>query len=123
MGVTSWVVLFLNLLLVSLSVAAAITARSTLRELRRRLAARSTRSLRELDALVSSHDSTLASISSTLRRLSSRIGMRDVRERQREESPMPDNLGPAEKKAWLRRQMANGKLRIVRDDPQNVAAD
>lgn len=114
----SWVLLALNFFLVSLSVGAAITARSALRELRRKLAERSTRSLRELDSAVASLESSLASNTTTIRRLTSRIGMQDVRERRSQASPtMPSDLSPAEKKAWLRRHLADGKLRVIRDDP------
>lgn len=120
MGVLQWVLLGLNFLAVSLSVLAAITARSYLRELRRRLSARSTRSLRELDTAVASLDSSLSSITKTLRRLSSKIGMQDVRERRKGESePMPEGLSPAERKAWLRRNLSAGKLHVIRDNPQS----
>lgn len=117
MGVLEWVVTSLNLFLVSLSLLAAITARSALRQLRRKLAERSSRSLRELDAQVASLELALASNVTSVRRLSSKIGMRDVRERQREESANqpPPNLTPAEVKIWLRKNLQAGKLRVVRD--------
>lgn len=117
MGVLEWIVTSLNFLLVSLSLAAAITARSALRQLRQRLAARSSRSLRELDAQVASLELALASTTTSVRRLSSKIGMRDVRERQKEESANqpPPNLTPAEVKIWLRKNLQAGKLRVIRD--------
>ena len=84
---------------------------------------RSTRSLRQLDSVVVSLESALAANTTTLRRLSSRIGMQDVRERRKQESEeqMPLNLSPQEQKAWLRRQLRAGKLRVVRDG--GAAAD
>lgn len=107
----------LNLVLVSLSWWAAITALRTLRALRKKLAERSNRSLRQLDAEMASLSTTLGSLSTTVRRLSSRHGMQDVRERRRAESQqlMPANLSPAEQKAWLRKELQAGRLQIVRD--------
>jgi len=114
-----WVLLALNLALTSCSLWAAITARSCLKALRLKLAERSTRSLRQLEAEICSHDATLSSISTTLRRLSSRYGMQAVRERQKLESEqIPLNLSPAERKARLRQGLKDGKLKVVRDSHQ-----
>lgn len=118
MGAIQWIALLSTFFLASLSVLAAITARSALRELRRRLAQRSTRSLRELDSAVASLESSLASNTTTLRRLTSRIGMQDMRARRNEESaPEPPNMTPAERKVWLKTQLNKGKLTVVRDNP------
>lgn len=109
----------LNLVLASCALLAAIMASWSLRALRKKLAERPTRSLRELEAEIASHDATLSSISMTLRRLSSRYGMQAVRERQKQESEqIPLNLSPAERKARLRQGLSNGKLKIVRDGHQ-----
>lgn len=109
-----WIILSLNLCLASFAAWAAITARSTLKELRQRLAARSTRSLMQLDVVVSEHESALSSMSTTLRRLSSRIGMQDVRARQKLESaPLPTD--PTQRKAALRKQLQQGQLRVIHD--------
>lgn len=119
MGVTQWIVLLSNLLLASCSLWAAITVRSTYAELRRRLAERSTRSLREIDAAVAAVESALASNTTTLRRLSSRIGMQDVRARRKEASEIPES--PVERKAWLRKNLSAGNLRVIRDNPLAAA--
>lgn len=111
-----WVLLGLNLVLASCALWAAITARSCLRALRLKLAERSTRSLRELESWVSGLDAACAANSTTLRRLSSRIGMQDVRARQKAESE-PANMTPAERKAWLRRKLQSGELKVHRDNP------
>lgn len=111
-----WLLTALNLVAVSCAWWAATMARSHLRVLRRKLAERSTRSLRQLDAEIVSLSTAVSSISTTVKRLSSRVGMRDVRERRKEElESMPANLTPAEKKAWLRRGLQRGSLQIVRD--------
>jgi len=109
--------LFLNLFLASCALWAAITAKSTLKELRRKLAERSTRSLHELDSEVTALASAQASNAKTLKRLSSKIGMQDFRERQRAEPELPANASPAERKIWLRKGLAHGTLRVVRDNP------
>lgn len=116
-GVMQWVVLCSNLVLASLSVWAAIMASSHLKALRRKLAERSSRSLRELDSAVASLESALSSNTTTLRRLSSRIGMQDVRERRKQASAtqMPLHLSPAERKAWIRRELQKGNLQVIRD--------
>jgi len=111
-----WVLLQigLNFALTSCALWAAITANSKLKELQRTLDARSNRSLQQLDAEVTALSTALSSLSTTTRRLSSRLGMQDVRARRREVSE-EEPTNPAEKKAWLRRQLQEGKLRIVRD--------
>lgn len=106
--------LVLGSILTSLSGWAAITARSRLKALQKLLAERSTRSLAELEAAVASLESASSSTSTTLRRLSSRIGMQDVRARRKAESP-PVNATPAERKAWLRRGLQTGQLQILSD--------
>jgi hypothetical protein len=113
----------INLVAVSCALWAAITARSSLKALRRKLAERSTRSLRQLDAEIASMSATLGSLSTTVRRLSSKYGMQDVRARRKEESPrMPSDLTPSEKKAWLRRELQAGRLQVSRDGVVVAAA-
>lgn len=109
--------LALNLLLTSCSVTAAIMARSSYRALSKALQTQSARSLIELEAAVASLESASSSTSTTLRRLSSRLGMQDVRARRKEASAstMPSNLTPSEQKAWLRRGLQQGQLQIIRD--------
>lgn len=109
-----WALLGLHLTLASLSCWSAITARSALKALRKKLDERSTRSLAELEAAVASLESASSSTSTTIRRLSSRLGMQDVRARRKAESP-PENLTPAERKAWLRRGLQSGQLQILHD--------
>lgn len=113
---TLFTLLAIGLSLASMSCAlwAVITVRSRLRELQALLNARSTRSLVELEAAVASLESTCSSNSTTIKRLSSRIGMQDVRERRRAD-PQPST--PAETKIWLRRGLANGSLKVIRDGP------
>lgn len=116
METIAWVLCSLSFLAASFAWWAAIMARSTLRELRRRLAERSTRSLQELDSEISNLTLGYASCTKTLKRLSSRLGMQDVRERRSQElEPPPTN--PQERKAYLRKNLAAGKLRVVRDSP------
>jgi hypothetical protein len=117
------VLTLLNLCLASFALWAAITARSTLKALRKKLAERSSRSLRQLDAEMSSMSTSLGSLSTTVRRLAARTGMQDVRARRKEESAhqMPPNLTPQEQKAWLRRGMMEGRLKIVRDGVPSAA--
>lgn len=117
----TWVLLSLNFALASFSALMAIMAARSLRALRRRLAERSTRSLLQLDTQVANLESSLSSMSTTLRRLSSRQGMQDLRARRKVESAeqMPMNLSPAERKAWLRKEIAKGNLIVVKDPTAN----
>lgn len=119
MGVWQWALIALNLVLASLSLSAATMARSYLQAVRKLLDAASSRSLIELEAAVASLESAQSVNSTTLRRLSSRIGMQDVRARQKAESE--PELTPSERKARLRRDLATGKLRVVRDNPSTTA--
>ncbi len=108
------VFLLLNFCLASLSVLAAITVRSTYKALRQRLAERSIRSLKQLDVAVSDVESSLQSISKTVRRLSSRIGMQDLRERRKGELEiLPKD--PSERKAALRKALRAGELKVIHD--------
>lgn len=115
----------LNLLLASCALWAAITAKSCLKALHRKLEAPSIKSWQEFDAELSSQAAALSSVSKTVRRLSSRIGMQDVRERQKQGSAQLnlDGLSPAEKKAQLRRALASGKLRPIRDEDVVAGVD
>lgn len=114
-----WALLLLNLIILSLNVWAAITVRSTFAALQTKLATQSNRSLVELDAECTALATGLSSLSTTVRRLSSREGMRDVRARRSEASEtgelLPPTLVGAERKAKLRRLMASGKLVPSRD--------
>lgn len=101
-----------------LSGAAALTAWLKLRAVQRLLATSSTRSLAQLDATVADLESSLSSITTTVRRLTSRIGMQDLRERRRSSAAESvDQLT----KPQLRQMLANGKLRVVRDNPGPTA--
>lgn len=116
-GLPQWLVLALNLALTISSLLAAITARASLQALRKRLADRSTRSLRQLDAEVTDLASGLSSISMTLKRQTSRATMRELRAKG---TLHPDlsQMTPPERKAALRRALANGEMRVIRDgDP------
>lgn len=118
---TTYALTFLNFLLASCAGLAVITVRRQLQALRRMLAERSTRSLTQLDAEVAELSSSFSSLSTTVKRLSSRIGMQDVRERRKEAS-LPsnfDSLSPAQRKDVLRKKLANGEMRAVRDDGTN----
>lgn len=111
MRVFLWVVSLSNLALASCALWAAITASSSLRALRRKLAERSTRSLRQLDAEVSELSSQVSSLSTTTKRISSRIGMQDVRARRK---AVLDPSRPMTK-AELRAGLATGELRVLSD--------
>lgn len=113
-----WVVTFLNLALTSCGLWAAITARSSWRALRQRLAERSMRSLRQLDAEMTELASSVSSQSATIRRLTSRLGMQDVRARRKEESSSTSRTlspDPTVRKSQLRQLLSEGKLRVQRD--------
>lgn len=113
----------LNLLAMSFGFLAAITARWYWKDLRRRLALRSTRSLQQLDAELAALSSTVSSLSVTTRRISSRIGMQDVRARR---SAALDPTAPMTK-AQIRAALASGQLRVLsdseRDRPSRFAAE
>lgn len=115
MEVLTWLLLGLNLVGVILSWWAATTAKSALREFRRSLASSSARSLTALDAEVSNLAVSLSSITTTVRRLSSRIGMQDSRARGGSTENLPEN--PQERKAAIRRGLAKGELVVIRDNP------
>lgn len=104
-----WLPTVINLSLTILSFVAVTMARSSLLELRRRLAARSSRSLMQLDAEVTNLTSTCASLSSSLRRVTSRQGMQDVRARQKQELKLPEN-DPAARKRALKDALARGLI-------------
>ena len=110
-----WVLTALNLVLASLSLVAAITARSHLTELRRRLASRSTRSLAVLDSEVTSLSTAFSSLSATVKRLSSKTGMQELRARRSAELELPTT--PAERKIALKKALAEGKIHVLRDKP------
>lgn len=107
-----WVVTFLNLALTSCALWAAITARSSLKALRLKLAERSTRSLAAVDAAMRELESTVSSLSRTMKRISSRLGMQDVRARRTQEL---DLTGPLTKQQ-LRKALASGQLRVLSDE-------
>lgn len=113
-----WVLLGSNFFLASCAVWAAITARSTLKALRRTLAAPATRSLQQLDSEITALSDALSSMQTTQRRLSSRVGMQDLRARRRGDTDgaTDEPTDPAQRKAWLRKQLQSGKLRVVRDN-------
>lgn len=113
MRTLQWVLTLLNLAAASCAWWAAITASSTLKALRQKLAERATRSLRALDVEMAELTSSVSSLSSTMRRISSRIGMQDVRARRKAESTL-DPTQPLTK-AELRRALQTGQLRVLRD--------
>lgn len=117
-GALLWVVTSLNLVLTSCALWAAITASSSLRALRRKLAERATRSLAQLDAEMTEQASKLSSLSVTTRRISSRIGMQDVRAR-RTAALDPTKLTKSE----LRAGLATGQLRVLSDRQAAAAAE
>lgn len=112
MKTTLLIVTIGNLVLTSLSLWAVITGKSLLRELRKRLAERSTRSLRQLDVDVTALNSALGSLSSTVKRLASRNGMQQLRESRREVE-LPND--PKARKAALASGLSRGDLKVVRD--------
>lgn len=107
-----WAVTLLNFLLTSCGLWAAIMARSYLRALRLKLAQRSTRSLAQVDAATTELASTVSSLSQTMRRLSSRAGMQDVRARQKLLSSVDPQTMTKEQ---LRQALRTGQLRVFRD--------
>lgn len=111
-----WALTIFNFAAVSCAVWAAIMANSSLKALRKKLAERATRSLRQLDVAVAECESTLSSLTSTMRRLSSRTGMRDLRERRREESSST-SLHTATK-AQLRLMLQTGQARVIDGNPR-----
>lgn len=111
----SWLILGLNLLLASCALWAAITARSHLKALTRLLSESSTRSVKQLDAEVAELTSGLSSISTTVKRLSSRIGMQDLRERRATSSQGQLPQDPKMRKSQLKMELAQGKAVVIRD--------
>lgn len=120
MGALSWVLIGLNFAATSCALWAAITARSSLKALRMKLAERSTRSLRQLDAELAELSSMVSTLSTTTRRISSRIGMQDVRARRTtaQLSQEPSQLSKAE----LRKALQTGQLQVIRDGSPRAAA-
>lgn len=116
-----YAVTFVNLLLASCAGVAATMAWRSLRDLRRRLAARSTRSMQQLDAEVAALTSSYASLSTTLKRHVAKIGMQDVRGRRKAASELDhtDMSLPAEtRRAILNQKLRSGELRVYGDDGQ-----
>lgn len=106
----------LNLVLATFAWWAATTAKSVLKRVTQLLASSSSRSLAQLDADLTQQSAALSSLSTTCRRLSSRLGMQDVRARRKEESVeerQPED--PVGRKMWLRRQLSLGKMRVIHD--------
>jgi len=69
-----------------------------------------------LEAEVTELTSAFSSTSKTLRRLSSRYGMQELRQNATsQQEQMPLNLTPPERKAWLRRAIAEGRIKVIRD--------
>jgi hypothetical protein len=114
-GALLWVVTALNLTAMSCALWAAIMARSYLRALRKKLAERATRSLHQLDAEVTELTSSISKLSVTTRRISSRIGMQDVRARARSTSSPSLSSDPKMRKAQIREALATGQMRVVND--------
>lgn len=108
--------IFVNLALTSCALWAAITARSSLRALRKKLAERSTRSLARLDAELTELAAAFASLSATVKRIGSRTSMQQLREQRKlEKVELPTN--PTERKAALKKALANGQLAVLSDRP------
>lgn len=119
-----WVLIGLNFALASCALWVAIMASSTLKRLTKLVAARSSRSLAQLDAELTSLSSAFSSMSRTVRNLNSRIAMRDARARTKEElSSEPEPKDPVARKAWLRKGLAKGTLRVIRDGAPSAAAE
>lgn len=123
-----WVILtttasvLLSLLALSFALRTVTTVRSALKELHRKLDSSSTRSLVQLDAEMSELSSAFQSMSTTIRRLSSRHGMQAVRERQKE-AQLPANfeqMSPAQRKAILRKKLATGEMVAISDNGTKV---
>lgn len=114
-GFPQWLWTVANLALASCGLWAAITAKSCLKAQRQLLESRSTKSLAMLEAEVTELTSAFSSTSKTLRRLSSRYGMQEMRQNATSADQMPLNLTPPERKAWLRRAIAEGRIRVIRD--------
>ena len=112
-GISTWVLFALSFFLASLSLWAAITAKSCLKEQRRLLESNSIRSLRQLDSEVADLSVALSANVTTVRRLSSRIGMQDLRARTNGALNIPENATPQERKALLKRGLADGTLRAL----------
>jgi hypothetical protein len=102
----------------------AITARSALTELLRKLDSSSTRSLTQLDSEVAKLELSLSSLSQTVKRVASKLTMQEGRARRSEElEEAPSD--PASRKQWLRKKLAAGELRVIRDgsSPTTEASD
>lgn len=123
-----WVILtttasvLLSLLALSFAIRTVTTVRSALKELHRKLDSSSTRSLVQLDAEMSELSSAFQSMSTTIRRLSSRQGMQAVRERQKEAQLPPnfEQMSPAQRKAILRKKLATGEMVAISDNGTKV---
>lgn len=112
-----WIACFVLLPLLSWLLWAVITVRSHLRALTKRLDDASIRSSAHLAADVAELNVALTSLSTTVKRLSSRNGMQDMRERRRAESTASEELSqdPQIRKSQLRLMLANGTKRVIRD--------
>lgn len=118
MSNTLWALTTLNLILVSFALWAAITVRSHWKAFKRLLGARSTKSLAQLTTDIIELQSAFDAMSTTLKRLASRQGMRDLRERRREESTLAQlPVEPRARKEALKTALAKGQLTIVKDRP------
>lgn len=112
------IVTCVNLLLASCVGAALITVLRISKRVRQLLQSASSRSVSELDAEVVALTSSFGSLSTTVKRLSSRYSIQERRERQKQ-GQLPanfDQLSPAERKAVLRAKIRTGELQVTRDD-------
>lgn len=103
-----------NLALTICGLWAAITASSTLKRCRKLIESSSMRSLTQLDAETAALASSLSSLSTTVKRLSSRNGMRELRASRATTKPALSS-DPKIRKAQLREGLANGTLRVISD--------
>jgi hypothetical protein len=111
-GVLLWTVLCIAATCAAVSLASMLRARSSLHQLLRLTRSSSTRSLQQLDAEVAALQSTCTSLSATVKRLSARYGMADMRARRSAEASVAVEKAT---KAELRRALREGRIR-VRDD-------
>lgn len=113
-------ILLLNLLLLSCSGLVLTMVLRTSRRVIRLLNASSTKSLTALDAEVAELTSAFSSLSTTVKRMNSRDHIAARRE-QTKQGRMPDlsAMSPQERKQALRKGLANGTLRAIKDDGSN----
>lgn len=118
MNILLLIVTCVNLVLASCVGVALITVWRISKRVRQLLQSASSRSVSELDAEVAALTSSFGSLSTTVKRLSSRSSMQERRAHQKAGQLPPnfDQLSPAERKAVLRAKIRSGELQVTRDD-------